>query len=144
MWWLVQSVTRVLQTLEFYIRLFFLKLDALLPLAITNMFPIVTLTSFETMSEPRSAVLISSCFSQNSNITAIIVFPSLTLNLGPEASCGPSGLPPNKADEAVDTIEPISQPADQTYNVDCQSEHSYRLIFLPLCQSNALFSWLSL
>ena len=65
--WLVQSVTQVLQTLEFYIRLFFLKLDTLLPLALTNMFPIVTLTSFETMSEPRSAVLISSCFSQNSN-----------------------------------------------------------------------------
>ena len=83
------------------------------------MFPIVTLTSFETMSEPRSARSAGSCFSPNSNNTIIV---SLSLLLGlyivllgtwgqqRAAASGP-GLAPNKADESVDAIEPISQAA---------------------------------
>ena len=112
----VESVASSILTL-FYFRLFVLTALLPPPLVITNMFPIVTLTSFETMSEPRSARSAGSCFSPNSNNT-IIVSLSLARSLvllgtwGQQrsAASGP-GLAPNMADESVDAIEPISQAA---------------------------------
>lgn len=110
------------------------------PLVITNMFPIVTLTSFETMSELRSAVLICQCRllfqpkQQQYNISL-----SLSLRtLGRQRSAA-SGSAAWLQIRQMNQQTRQSQYLSQTYNVDCQSEHSYRLIFLPLCQSNALF-----
>ena len=142
------KVLRVLLTL-FYFRLFVLTALLPPPLVITNMFPIVTLTSFETMSEPRSARSAGSCFSPNSNNTIIVSLSlscsvsSLTRNMGPAAISGKWPRSGSKYGRWISRRDRANiSGCDQTYNVDCQSEHSYRLIFLPLCQPTALF-WLN-